>query len=273
MTLDEYMKTAEGIVQIGCNVGYFFFGDRDEYFEQIDGISKEFYDRHLYNIKHNPQTPREDKTLEDFNFHNREVKETYHSFISGGTSVLIEGDEFGGYWDIDEWNETHGKPKIERKHTIADEQCANELANSIVLKALIDYKGLLINDYSDKIHEFVRGGLGNTGQHNKKEIQAFFESDWFRFLMPNTDGPSLLRRYEDKCNAIDIPEIPRVVYRTSRRGSHGGNYRTTQAYNGHVLIYRNDNIVYDDWETKRLTEKQLKAIFKKFYANFLEEVV
>lgn len=277
MTLDEYMKTANGLVQIGSGVGYFFFGTKEEYEEQIDNIAKWYHQKDIYWTKHcygNKRSENRDirkaKSLEFFNFRVREVREIRRSIMSGGTIVLIEGDELGEYWDIHEWNEKHGKGNTYKRLKDMEPREASKLAANIVLFAVNDYRRILIDEWGKINHEFVRGGSCGDGKYfNQEELENFFKSSWFKFLMPNVDANTMLKQYRERQFHYDIPEIPRVTYYDRRMGK---NFKVTQGYNGHVKVLKdNTTLLHEEWRTERLDKKALRDIFKKYYKEYLKK--
>lgn len=289
MTLDEYMKTAEGIVQIGAKVGFFFFGDMNDYEKMIDDISDTYYRKNKQSVKNakwnlNSINARLASGVEDrsllvkkksyeklldecmqrdrsfFDLRKRKVIDIYKATITNATIVIIGGTEVGGYWDIYEWNQVHGIPCEEHnKFGAIDEESANELVNSIVLTAVDDYKKLLMYDYGLEHKENIKGSLNQGTYHNYKELEKFFGGSWFGFLMPNTNGAETMRKVKEKTLTIDIPEMPRLKVKHPRAG-----WSVYQAYNGHVYVKGSrDELINDFWSSKRLSKGELRVILRK----------
>ncbi len=129
MTLEEYMETApEGlIVSVGMKSGYVFIGNKAEYEDYIDLLSREAldnleelrsrYKRKVANVKAALEKDksgllnsklRETKAKYDFfnkrvkdykPFRDREIKETYKRLNpNDGVCVIVEGLDEGRYW-------------------------------------------------------------------------------------------------------------------------------------------------------------------------------
>ena len=148
MTLREYLEKAdaEEILHIGAGNSFFFVGPKEEFDpETIDAFFKDEAKRRCENyVKYISRSLErvfndglEEKTkqsshrrikehlqpilsnvtyLHDFiPVIEREVKETYKRLQGDGIVVIVEGTEFGPYWDRKEYLDCHEKRKSIRQ--------------------------------------------------------------------------------------------------------------------------------------------------------------
>ena len=75
--------------------------------------------------------------------------------------------------------------------------CWQELANAIVIQAVVDYR---------KLRRKQRNGvaLKPEKQSNYDKIRQFFCSEWFAMLT-DTDGPTLLKKLDGESSYIRTP--------------------------------------------------------------------
>jgi len=61
------------------------------------------------------------------------------------------------------------------------------LADAIIMQA--------VHDYRRAVQQLIRKPYGATALHDKQDVEAFFQNDWFRVLS-DLDGQELLQRLE-----------------------------------------------------------------------------
>ena len=146
MKLDKLVKEIENdneILHIGSGTGFIFIGTKKEYDQQIDGISKHYFDfyrsiptareksilnmaieiaklkrDHKYKSKlvkiaekitklYNSKIAAEDYIKVFKPLRNRKVLEVYPRIQKDGICIILEGIEQGKYWDKSEWDKDH----------------------------------------------------------------------------------------------------------------------------------------------------------------------
>ena len=145
--LDKLVKEIESdneVLHIGSGTGFIFIGTRKEYDQQIDGVSKRYYDfyrsippareksilntaieiaklkrDHRYKSElikkvnkitalYNSKIAAEDYIKIFKPLRNRKVLEAYPRIQKDGVCIIVEGMEQGKYWDKSEWDKDHG---------------------------------------------------------------------------------------------------------------------------------------------------------------------
>lgn len=144
--LDKLVKEIESdneVLHIGSGTGFIFIGTRKEYDQQIDGVSKHYYDfyrsiphareksilntaieiaklkrDHKYKSElikkvnkittlYNSEIAAEDYIKIFKPLRNRKVLEVYPRIQKDGICIIVEGIEQGRYWDKSEWDKEH----------------------------------------------------------------------------------------------------------------------------------------------------------------------
>lgn len=63
------------------------------------------------------------------------------------------------------------------------EQNAKRIGSAVILRALRDYKGLILWEYAPR----AKGAIKPCAGCNIRELDTFFASDWFTFLAHDTN--------------------------------------------------------------------------------------
>ena len=258
MTLGEFMRYADQgkRYQVGAISGFFWFGSPDDFWSDINTISKYFKEKHLRYIE-TPAAKRKKikrKPLAYYDLTQREVKTTY-TVKNGNTAVIVYGEEQGPYWDQKEWDDDKRGYRIKKPLKALDESI-DSLHIAVVKEALDDYYAILAGDWAKENGVPVHGSSFDTGSVNRQEIEKFFHSHWFNTLMPGTDGPRLFSTFE-KYAKNQVPETPRIRYETK-------DIVVVQTYNRRVSLYENGEKVWATDCDRELKVSDLRALRRKW---------
>lgn len=266
MTLSDYMKTADPDqqYQVGAMSGFFWFGKPENFEKEIPAVEYEMYDRHIRyitNSSYAKKTGMRKKSLEEFNFGDREVEKEY-KVRNGNIALIVPGDEWGPFWDQEEWDDRF-RGYEERTPIRGEDKAVDELRTAIVKNALDDYYNILVGDYTKETGIRIPGATLDTVGVNRLELKNFFHGRWFETLMPDTDGPRLFSQFE-KYAKEQIPEQPRIRYETK-------DITVVQAYNRNVYIIENGKKVWEGHCKDTLLVKDLVPVRRKWLRK--EEIV
>lgn len=247
MTVGERLILAEPGEEfmIGAKSNFLAGGTPDECRNLLRREQKERYDKHI--------RQGGERSIEDFDFLSRDIKEEYRTPIS---VIICEGDEQGKFWTLGEIR--HEKPKP----VVNDEKAAWNLRNYIIARAFEDWQMVLKYEYGKEHHCHVKGQIDSGGYKMLKEsCERFLFGEDVKYYT-DADILKLAREYREWLWNEVFPMIPRLVYYHKKHD----RYRIYQACSGRIIVTDTemDAIFKITYNPKKLTRDELKILLKEF---------